>query len=94
MMGKTSSTKAAGSQLFDDLPPLTPTQRRLVEVLNDGRRHTPEELRTCIDDELSHKRNLNVHIYWLRKQLNSVGRDVVYESSALGTGYRLTVIDQ
>lgn len=88
-----ATAKRKRRRLDEGLPPLTPTQRRLIDMLNDGKRHTPAELWQCIDDEQSIRRNLNVHIQLLRRQLNSVGRDVVYESSGLGNGYRLVHVD-
>lgn len=89
----TYKSKRKAPEAYADLPPLTPTQYRLMEVLSDGRRHTSGELRGCIDDELSHAQNLNNHLQRLRDQLNSVGRDVVYESSGLGSGYRLVDVE-
>lgn len=60
-----------------DLSVLTPTQRRIVEVLLDGEGHTRRDLEKCIDDELAGPGNLKVHLSRIRKKLRPQGYDVV-----------------
>lgn len=56
---------------------LTPTQERLMAILLDGNAHSAEELWRAVDDELSNRNNLNVHISLLRKRLEPRGLNVV-----------------
>ena len=58
----------------------TPTETRLMTVLGDGLRHTREELRTCIDDELAGPTALQAHISNMRKKLNPGGLDIICEN--------------
>lgn len=55
---------------------LTPTQKRLMEVLGDEKPHTREELFGQIDDELSDESNLRTHISFLRDKLRQQGKTV------------------
>ncbi len=55
---------------------LTPTQARLLQVLNDGATHRREELVACLDDELSDLINFYMHIHKLRAKLRVIGQVV------------------
>lgn len=55
---------------------LTPTQRRLLDVLADGRQHTAEELRTCLGDEMGDPALLRNTIAIMRRRLRPTGYDV------------------
>ena len=61
------------------MPGFTPTQQRILNVLSDGMPHTKEEMRDCLNDELSGGNNLRVHLTYLRKKLRTVGQTIVYE---------------
>lgn len=58
----------------------TPTQRRLLDMLSDGKPHRREELYGCIDDELADvAKCLRVHLTHLRKKLRKLSQDVLCE---------------
>lgn len=57
----------------------TPTETKLLNVLSDGQAHTREELRVCLTDELVGPKALSVHIYRIRKMLNTRGETIVCE---------------
>jgi hypothetical protein len=56
---------------------LTPTQKRIIDVLQDGHLHTKEELWACLNDELSGPSALRMHLSLLRKVIRPGGRDVI-----------------
>lgn len=58
---------------------LTPTQRKLAEILSDGLAHSREELMVAIDDELSGLQNLRQHLHNLRKKLLLRGETIIAE---------------
>lgn len=55
----------------------TPTQRRILALLSDGMPHSKDELRKCLDDDLSDNHNIAMHICFLRRKLNPIGEDIV-----------------
>ena len=69
-----------------DLPQMTPTQRRMLALLSDGKVHSKEEMHKCLCDELGRIENISPHVTHLRQQLRTVNRDLVCEH---GGGYRL-----
>lgn len=69
---------------------LTPVEKRMMRLLNDGMVHTKEELRTCLVDDLAtNVANISNHIGNIRKKIRRHGHDIVCESIR-GTklGYR------
>lgn len=68
---------------------LTPTQKRLMEVLGDGGPHTVEELLPKLNDELSTTNNLQMHISFLRDRLQQEGKTVINERRDGAYCYRL-----
>lgn len=60
-----------------DLSQLTVTQRRIVELLMDGEAHKLPEMMKCLDDELSEKSNLHVHLALVRPKLQKGGIDIL-----------------
>lgn len=58
-----------------DINKLTPTQRRLFDVLADGQPHTLQELHQCLD-HLTGVRTVSVHLTAMRKVLRPAGLDV------------------
>lgn len=67
----------------------TPTQRRLLAVLKDGEPHTPQELHSCLVDDLGPVANVQPHITALRKILRARGQEIVCEIVAGSTYYRV-----
>lgn len=55
----------------------TPTETRLLMVLNDGQAHTLDELFACLEDELQDKSNVNVHISRMRPKMKPHGHDIL-----------------
>ena len=66
---------------MSDLNGYTPTQKRLLAVLDDGMPHAPKVLLDCID-ELADENSLKFHLCVLRKKLALIGRDVVFREGA------------
>lgn len=71
-------------------PHLTPTERRMYELLSDGRPHSFKELFGCLDDELSGPCNLRVHVSRLRAKLKLGGEAVC--SVSMGRTYWYVII--
>ena len=67
---------------------LTPTERRMLEMLQDGERHTKEELRTCLFDLMSSVEGVRVHICTLRAKLPE-GKLILCEINRRIVHYRL-----
>lgn len=65
----------------DDSQPvaLTPTQRRILGLLADGRPHRRKEIHGCLDDELSAISSIRFHLCNLRKILAPTGEWIVCE---------------
>ena len=70
--------------------PLTPTERRIVDVLLDGDHHTEAELLAAIDDQAD-LNNLRCHLSNIRKKINPTGHDIVPARNGHGSKvkYRL-----
>ena len=64
----------------------TPTQRKLLSILADGKPHTVAELFTCLPDDLGEATNVRSHLTGLRKRLRGEGRDIACEL-VCGVGY-------
>lgn len=54
----------------------TPTEKAIMNVLADGQPHTPEELHSCLPDDLGPRSNIHPHITNIRKRLNLIGEDI------------------
>ena len=61
---------------------ITPTQQRILNVLNDGDTHTREELFECLEDDLAGKSAVQCQVSRLRSILKPQGLiiDCVYRS--------------
>ena len=57
----------------------TPTQQKILDVLNDGKAHSRQELIDCLDDAVADRKNLNVHLSNLRARMRPIRRDVICE---------------
>jgi hypothetical protein len=55
--------------------PYTPTERRILALLSDGFLHSKNELRKCLNDDLSED-GVKFHIWSLRKKLKGAGQDI------------------
>lgn len=68
---------------------LTATEQCILTVLADGLRHSRDDLRACLWDELAATSSVKAHICNLRRKLRPAGRDVVCEYRYGTFGYRL-----
>ena len=66
----------------------TPTQTKMLKVLDDGCRHTREELHGCLVDELGALSNIKTHISMIRKKLRPMGQDIICELNERTIHYR------
>lgn len=71
----------------------TPIERKLLDMLSDGRPHHRAELHALAWDRQDRLQNMQIHISNLRKKLRPKGRDIVCEvrkaGLPLGTSYQL-----
>jgi len=51
---------------------LTPTQRRFMNLLQDGLPHSMEELRACLNDDRAEVDTVTQHIIMLRNKLKPI----------------------
>ena len=56
----------------------TPTQRRMMDVLEDGLLHRKEELHACLWDEAGDPANVRPHLTALRNKLRPLGQSVAF----------------
>lgn len=70
---------------------LTPTERRIIEVLSDGFRHSMDEVKKVIDSEADNKL-VYQHIRNTREKLERVGRDIAQRRQKGVTYYILVHI--
>lgn len=70
------------------MPDLSPTEQRLLELLNDGLPHDRTELYKALYDDLGDMTVLRVHISNLNAKLRRVGREVVCRSYGKYTRYQ------
>ena len=68
---------------------LTPTQRRMMKVFEDGLPHDRFELHACLEDDLGGMNNVRVHLSALRKKLRNQNKDILVEYIKRGLHYRL-----
>ena len=69
-------------------PKFTPTQQRIVDLLNDGMPHTRQELHNCLEDRHSPISSINIHISALRKKLIPAGSTILCQLSSRRLYYR------
>lgn len=74
--------------MIPDLDILTPTQRRILAMLNDGLPHSRREIHGCLVDELGALANIRVHICHLRKMLRPMGHEIICEYAGRTLHYR------
>lgn len=68
---------------------LTPTERRIFNVLGDRLPHSAEELKGCLDDELAGYTAVPFHISQLRDKLEDHGLTIANIPSTNGCRYLL-----
>lgn len=67
---------------------LSPTQRRIAELLADGRPHTRAELHALLPRDGGPLSNVQPHLTALRKRLRPLGEEVVCEIVSRRICYR------
>ena len=72
-----------------NLDELTPIQRKIYLVLEDGRLHTKFELLSCLDDEVGTFDAVKVHISRLREKLKPRGLGILLDRANDIIQYRL-----
>lgn len=72
----------------------TPTQRRLLQVLADGKPHTAAELFACLPDDLGEVTNVRSHLTELRKRLRGKGQEIACELVGRQAFYTLVRADR
>lgn len=58
-------------------PAYTPTQRRILAVLSDGRPHPYGDLIACLYDDQGTAANVQPHITYLRRKLKPLGQTIL-----------------
>ena len=74
-----------------DMTLFTPTQRKIMQKLIDGRSHRVAELHTCLVDDLGPVTNVRPHIVNIRRRIEPLGLTIVCVNKGTGAGtwYRL-----
>lgn len=73
-------------------PKFSILQQKILNVLANGKPHPRQELLDQMDDPLATFRNLNDHIYRLRKKLRPNGHDVICENVHRRICYRHVIL--
>jgi hypothetical protein len=66
----------------------TPTERRMLELLKDGKPHRREELHSCLQDDLADLSAIQPHISNIRKRIRNLGEEIVCEFYQRSLHYR------
>lgn len=83
-------TAPALSESWSEILRLTPTQRRMLAVLKDGKPHLSNELHACLYDELADKKHgIRTHIYSLRKAVREQSREILCIQVGRATFYQI-----
>lgn len=59
------------------MPHFTPTERKIIHLLSDGRRHLNIEVARVVDPEVLSTKGLKMHFKNLRSKLNPIGQEIV-----------------
>lgn len=57
----------------------TPTEQKIIDILQDGRPHHRSELRDALDGEFTALVNVQNHLSRIRKKIQPMGQDIVCE---------------
>lgn len=66
----------------------TPTQKRMLLILADGKPHSREELHSCLNDDQGSLSNIQPHITYLRNKVRPLGQDIICEFANRRIFYR------
>ncbi len=67
---------------------MNPTERRINQLLSDGKPHLKEEIHACLYDELSDIKTIRYHISTLRKVVRLLGEEIICEFANRRIMYR------
>lgn len=71
---------------------LTPTERRIFELLSDGRPHRKQELFACMDDELAEWTAVKRRLTCLRKKIRDDGLEIICQVIDYHYAFRLMAV--
>jgi hypothetical protein len=72
----------------------TPVERRMLQLLADGKPHCQDEVKACLHDEQASLSNVRAHICRLRKKLVPLKQTIRTElSPPHSTHYRQIALD-
>src|SRR5688572_9036537 len=75
----THKSASGGAKHRLDEVQLTPIQRRIVDLLKDGKPHYREDVLACLENEDATHRNLSPHLAYLRRRIRPAGYDVIVQ---------------
>lgn len=67
----------------------TPTEQRIMDVLNDELPHTRDELLKCLEDSVATAKNLHPHLSGIRGKIAFIGQTIASSSDNGIFYYRL-----
>lgn len=73
---KSSPIKAALASALAAIH-FSPTEKRILQVLADGKPHAVKLMLPLLDDELSDKGHLSDHMLRIRRKIEGLGHDIV-----------------
>lgn len=76
------------------MPEYSPTQKRILGLLSDGKGHTRTDIFKCLSDQSQSQRAVSVHLAMLRRKLRPIGQDIQirYETPNEGRSLRTTYV--
>lgn len=73
---------------------LTPSQRRIFDLLRDGKRHTMLELKKAVYDEYIGNNNIAQQLNQIRKKIRFRGLEVICRLESKRIYYQLVIVYQ
>lgn len=70
----------------------TPTEKRILDLLRDGRPHHRKEVHACLEDDLSDISAIYPHMTRLRNKLQPSGQDILAVTTGRTTYYQQVVL--
>lgn len=67
----------------------SPVERRMMQVLSDGKPHLDKELHGCLNDDMGATSNVRPHITSIRKKLRPRGQSISCHSFEGKTYYQV-----
>lgn len=70
----------------------TPTEQRILDLLEDGLPHSRKDVIACLNDEMATRLNLNPHLTHLRNKLRPLGQTIICELVKKAIFYRRVIL--